>query len=361
VLSWFFLFIGWCSERLRGTIRSMQFVIAFLIVAAGGGVFDVSAEERVSEEAIRGAVKKAIPLLEAGAKGSMEKRKQCFTCHNQGLPVMALVTSRGRGFEIDETNLERQIEFTAKFLEGNRTNYLAGKGQGGAALTAGYALWTLENGGWKADDTTAAVSEYLLLRQNDLDHWKPQTVRPPTEESEFTVSYVALRGLKTFGTAEQKERIAQRVERVRAWILKTPARDTEDRVFRLRALQVADAPSGEISSAVKELTAAQREDGGWPQLEKMESDAYATASALAALHQADGMATTDTAYQRGLRWLLGHQLADGSWHVRTRSEPIQNYYESGFPHGDDQFISITATGWAATALALALPKEGRTR
>jgi hypothetical protein len=335
----------------------MQFVIALLIVVAGGGLFNVSAGERVDDEAIRGAVKKALPLLEAGAKGSMEKRKQCFTCHNQGLPVMALVTARGRGFEIDDLDLQRQLEFTAKFLEGNRTNYLSGKGQGGAALTAGYALWTLENGGWKPDDTTAAVSEYLLLRQNDLDHWKPQTVRPPTEESEFAVSYVALRGLKTFGTQEQKERIAQRLERVRGWILKTPARDTEDRVFRLRALEVTDAPSGQISAAVKDLASLQREDGGWAQLEKMESDAYATGSALAALHQAGSIATTNVAYKRGLSWLLAHQLADGSWHVRTRSEPIQSYYESGFPHGDDQFISITATGWAATALALALPER----
>ena len=53
---------------------------------------------------------------------------------------MALVTARGRGFEIDEGNLQRQVEFTAKFLETNRTNYLSGKGQGGAALTAAYAL-----------------------------------------------------------------------------------------------------------------------------------------------------------------------------------------------------------------------------
>src|SRR4051812_44882878 len=102
----------------------MQFIIAFLIVAAGGGLFNGSAGERVGDDAIRGAVKKVLPLLEAGAKGSMEKRKQCFPCHNQGLPVMALVTARGRGLAIDGENLQRQLEFTAKFLEGNRTNYL---------------------------------------------------------------------------------------------------------------------------------------------------------------------------------------------------------------------------------------------
>ena len=73
------------------------------------------------------------------------------------------------------------------------------------------------------------------------------------------------------------------------------------------------------------------------------------------MHQAGGLATTDAAYQRGLRFLLSTQLPDGTWHVHTRSKPIQTYYESGYSHGEDQFISITAAGWATTALALALP------
>jgi hypothetical protein len=34
---------------------------------------------------------------------------------------------------------------------------------------------------------------------------------------------------------------------------------------------------------------------------------------------------------------------------------IQTYYEAGYQHGEDQFFSITAAGWATTALALALP------
>jgi hypothetical protein len=304
---------------------------------------------------IKAAVMKSVPLLETAARGSMEKRKQCFTCHNQALPVMALTTARSRGIKVDAENLRRQVEFTADFLAKNRTNYAAGKGQGGQALTAGYALWALEMGGWKSDGTTDAVAEFLLTFQKDLDHWKPQTVRPPSEESFFTVSYVALRGLKTFGTAEQRQRISQRTAQVRQWMLKTAPSETEDRVFRLRSLQVAEAPTDEIQRARQELLKAQRADGGWAQLDRLESDAYATGTALAALHQAGGVPTADPAYRKGLRFLLAKQLDDGSWHVVTRSEPIQTYYESGYPHEEDQFISITAAGWATTALALALP------
>jgi hypothetical protein len=87
----------------------------------------------------------------------------------------------------------------------------------------------------------------------------------------------------------------------------------------------------------------------------MASDAYATATALVALHQAGGVSTDDPVYQRGLQWLLQAQLPDGSWHVRTRSQPIQIYFGSGYPHKKDQFISITAACWATTALLLDLP------
>ena len=332
------------------------FARAALLYAFPGFLFDDFAEELVpGTEAIKAAVAKSLPLLEAGARGSMEKRKQCFTCHNQGLPIMALTTARSRGITIDAENLRRQIQFTADFLGKNRTNYLDGRGQGGQALTAGYALWTLEMGGWKSDETTDAVAEFLLKFQNDLDHWKPQTVRPPSEESMFTVSYVALRGLQKFGTTGQQERIAQRTAQVRQWALNTQAQETEDRVFRLRCLHVADAPQDVIRGAAQDLLKTQRADGGWAQLASLDSDAYATGTTLVALHQAGGVATADRAYRNGLRFLLARQLDDGSWHVPTRSTPIQTYYESGYPHGEDQFISITAAGWATTALALALP------
>ena len=309
-----------------------------------------------SAASIHAAVEKSLPLLTAGARGSIEKRERCFTCHNQGLPIMALSAAQSRGIKIDAEELRKQVKFTADFLERNRTNYLAGKGQGGQTDTAGYALWALENSGWKPDATTAAVTEYLLLWQRDMPHWKPQSKRPPTEQSLFTSTHAALRGLQTFGTTAQRPRIDARVAQVREWLLKTPAEDTEDRVFRLRALQAARAPAAEISKAAQELRRTQHADGGWAQLDKSESDAYATGTALVALHQTGGVATTDEIYQKGLRYLLSKQLADGSWLVTSRSKPIQTYYESGYPHGTNQFISISASGWATTALTLALPK-----
>jgi hypothetical protein len=67
------------------------------------------------------------------------------------------------------------------------------------------------------------------------------------------------------------------------------------------------------------------------------------------------LSTDDPVYRRGVGFLLKTQLADGSWLVHSRSKPFQTYFESGFPHGKDQFISMAASAWATTALALACP------
>jgi squalene cyclase len=101
----------------------------------------------------------------------------------------------------------------------------------------------------------------------------------------------------------------------------------------------------------------QRPDGGWGQLDNLDSDAYATGSALVALYKAGGLPTANPVYQRGLGFLLKSQREDGSWYVKSRSKPFQVYFESGFPHGKDQFISMAASGWAVTALALTFPAK----
>lgn len=308
-------------------------------------------------EQVRAAVAQSLPLLEAGAKGSLEQRARCFTCHNQGLPIMALSAAQVRGFTVDNQHLRRQVQHTADFLGKNRAQYLEGKGQGGQIDTAGYALWTLAIAGWQPDGTTAAVAEYFLIHQREADHYQPTSRRPPSEQSHFTSSFVALRGMKSFGTAEQQPRIEERIAKVREWLFKTPPQDTEDRVFRLRALHAAGAANDEIRRARDELLTVQRPDGGWSQLADLASDAYATGSVLVALHEAGGLPTDDAAYRRGLAYLIANQQRDGSWHVVSRAKPFQTYFESGYPHGKDQFISCAAAGWATTALALSLPLD----
>ena len=106
-----------------------------------------------------------------------------------------------------------------------------------------------------------------------------------------------------------------------------------------------------LQAAARELLAVQRSDGGWSQEPSLESDSYATGEALTALLESGMAAPQDAAVRRGVAFLLRTQLQDGSWHVTSRAVPIQIYFESGFPHGTDQWISAVGTAWAVRALA----------
>jgi hypothetical protein len=329
-------------------------VVSSATVLLAAGAVSAAEPAPAAPDDVRAAVGKALPLLLKGAEGHVEQRT-CFACHNQALPMLAFTTARARGFPVRDEDLKKQTQFIAAFLEKNAEDYRQGRGQGGQVDTAGYALWTLELGGWKPDATTEAVVEYLLLRDKDRDHWRTTSQRPPSEVSDFTPTYLAIRALRRWSTEAQKERIAKRVDAARDWLVKATAGDTEDRVFRLLALHAAGAEDEDVRSAAKELKRSQRKDGGWGQTDTMDSDAYATGSALIALQFTGHLKTTDPAYQRGVVFLMKTQQEDGSWLVRSRSKPFQTYFESGFPHGKDQFISMAASGWAATALVRTLP------
>ena len=308
-------------------------------------------------ETLREAAGRSLTLLETSSRIAIGERPNCFTCHHSGLPAAAFLAAGEKGFDQFGEALKAQMRFTAGVLAKNRERYAEGRGPGGASFGAASALWALQLGGWPADETTRTVAGYVLEHQSDRDFWTPPSTRPPAEESPFSATYVALESLRAYGGDLDPQRLADRVERARRWLGRTPPETTEDRVFRLLALASggSDAGGDEDTAAAAQLLATQREDGGWGQLEELSSDAYATATALVGLFWADPQAKSDPAWQRGLAWLLDAQLPDGSWHVRSRADPFQKYYESGYPHGPDQFLSITAACWATIALLAALP------
>lgn len=312
-----------------------------------------SAEPEPAE--LRSAISKGISLIEASSKEYL-KQRQCFSCHHQAMPLVTLSEARRRGFLIDEDNFQAQVERARRHLEGGKKQYFEGRGQGGRVDTAAWGLWALESGGYAPDETTAAVTHFLLNYQKKLNHWNPPGNRPPTGASRFASSYVALRGLDHFGTSEQQEEIADRRDRIARWLESSDPKDTEDRVYRLRILNYLGTGDEELQPAADDLLKRQNEDGGWSQKDDMPSDAYATGTVLVALYEAGGLEVTDARYQRGIEYLLSTQLDDGSWKVETRSKPIQTYFESGFPHEKSQFVSVAGSSWAVTAMLYAFPE-----
>jgi len=223
---------------------------------------------------------------------------------------------------------------------------------GGLSTTTGYILMALDAQDVPACESTDSLMRLLRLWQRPDGSW-PTPVRPPIEASEFTATAVAARGLRTYGVDHPAANQAA-LARARNWLETRQPANHEDRVFRLLGLIWAEGSKAVQSAAKDELLKGQRQDGGWAQTDYRSSDAYATGEALFALRAA-GLSADSRVYRRGVRYLLKTQLVDGSWLVRTRSHPTQSYFESGFPHGEDQFISAAATNWATQALLLSLP------
>jgi len=124
--------------------------------------------------------------------------------------------------------------------------------------------------------------------------------------------------------------------------------------MRLMGLVWTKASRPEVEAAVRQVLGQQRAVGGWQQRDELEPDAYATGLSLYALHVAV-IRPTDDAYVKGVKFLLQNQYQNGAWLVKTRSYPTQPYYESGYPFGNNQFISAAGASWAALAIADTLP------
>jgi hypothetical protein len=300
-------------------------------------------------QGVRDAATRAVRLIDRTSANFLTTRT-CFTCHTQTLSAMVLRDARKVGLEIDETNFKRQYQ---------RAFEVHGVLGGVRVDTVGYALWALDIGQHAADEKTEAMVEYVLNYQKDLGTWKITVDRPPAEASNFTTNYVALRGLNRYGNAKQREAIATRATAVKQWLESVNADDTEDQVFRLRLAHELKLPSEQVDRFVQKLLSEQDAEGGWLQKPGMKPDAYATALVLVALHDAGGVSHQHSAWQGGVDYLLRTQKPDGSWHVVSRAKPLQEYFESGFPHGKDQFISAFATGWATEALLMSLAQERR--
>lgn len=329
--------------------HSISWVCSFAIMIVGNAKAD-------SAKQIKKAITNSLSLIQHSIKQYHEHR-QCFSCHHQAIPTLTLAMAKKHGYPVDESLIQKEQETTSAHLERSKKKYLNGTGTGGGVDTAGYALWTLEAAKSKPDEFTAAVVEYLLKRDKKRNHWRCSSNRPPSEASNITTTALALRGIDIFGTEEQQSRIKERIKKVRQWMIDVKPKDTEDHVFRLQGLYYLDVKDELIESGVTALLKLQRKDGGWAQKPDMESDAYATGTALVTLKEVGGIDVSNPVYQRGMEYLLKTQRPDGSWYVNSRSKPFQKYFESGFPHKKDQFISITASGWATQALILAAKNE----
>ena len=299
--------------------------------------------------ATQAAIERGLLVLERGA-GAYPGNQSCFSCHHQTLPMLAMTTARDAGLKFNRELFDAQVKFTRKSFDERKARLSKGEHVGGRAATVSFGLWMLSLADESPDDLGAAMTAYLLSVQQSDGRWKPPSNRPPLEVSSVSCTVLSAIGMKRLASQDQQEQVAASITLAKAWLATAPLEDQEDLNFALWGEVLLGGFEARMERLRDRILAARNVDGGWSQLRTMNSDAYATGQTLYVLAEA-GFPVSEASFREGVCYLLETQQDDGSWHVVTRSKPVQPWFDNGDPHEKDQFISIAATGWATAALA----------
>lgn len=322
------------------------------IVAMLGGQRSsaVAAVQTAGRETLdaRRAIERALPLLEST---SVEYFKQsgCVGCHHQDMIGGASAAAARKGLAVNASIRQEQLRTVTTELGREREALLQNmfiSVDGNAFLLA-----MLAEVNHPADESTDALVSLLASQQNTSGNWgKFPAMRPPLESSPFVGGALAVRAMAHYAIPARKSEFDQRIAAARQWLTAARPHTSYEHYYRLMGLKWSSAGRAEVERALADVRRLQRSDGGFPQTAYLASDAFATGAALIAMREA-GVSPRDAAVQRAARFLLANQREDGSWHVPSRSPKFQPYFQSGFPHDHDQWISAAASALAVNALA----------
>ena len=304
----------------------------------------------------REAAEKSLSLLQ-NTSSSFLREGGCVSCHAQNLTGVAVGVARANGLHVNEAAAAEQLKSVKSQFASFDQVLLQRMDPPGAVDVIMYSTLELAAEGIAPDRVIDAMVDNIAAEQRSGGNWHfPVLARPPMEDGDFSRTAISLHCLSLYPLAGRKAEFDQRIARAAAWLKSASPKTTEDRSMQLLGLKWANTDQRWLQDPLKALLALQRSDGGWAQTPELASDAYATGQVLYTLHEL-GIPAGDAAYRSGVAYLLSTQHEDGSWYVRSRAPKFQPYFQSGFRHDHDQWISSAATAWAAMALTYAAPEK----
>ena len=311
---------------------------------------------------VSAAVNKCLPVLEKSSHLFLKNAAPmvlCHSCHNQGLGIVAFQMAKERGFPVNDTVFHEAIDSTQKQWKtyGDKQALMEKNEVLPVVITGCYDLWALAEVKYRGDKMIQIISQNIMRKQGFDGSWQSPGKRPPLEYYSFSLTALAVKNMQAYMPPGLKDEVAARVARARAWMTRTEPVANEEKAYQLLGLTWCNGDQPVIHRQAQKLLAAQHRDGGWSQLNTLPTDAYATGQSLYALVKSGQLSVDDPAYQRGIDFLLTTQEPDGTWHVKKRAFPFVPYVNSGFPHGEDQFISAAGSNWAIMALLLSIKNE----
>lgn len=307
------------------------------------------------------AVAISLKLIESST-GQFAEATTCVSCHQEGLGRITTAEAQAHGFKLDPKVDRMEKDRIMGMLMGTKPLHERALKDPNAmkqlplieineVTTAdSWVLAGLAAQNEPPSEATAAMTMVLAKQQSKDGCWTFALPREPMQSSFFTFTALSVRALNTYAPKSDAAEVADRIGRAKAWLMSAKVQNSEDRASKLLGLKWSGAEEQARKDAAAAILADQRPDGGWAQLPNLQSDAYATGQALYALRESGEVSPDDSAYKKGVRYLLLTQDDDGSWLVTKRAMAANNYFDAGFPHGESQYASFNGTCWATLAL-----------
>lgn len=279
------------------------------------------------------------------------RKHDCFSCHNNGDAARALYVARGLSFDVGPDVL---ADTSAWLLKPDQWKHNGGEGEFSdkklANIQFAAVLATaVETGAVRQSAPLRRAAQMVVEAQEPDGSWKVAAdglAGSPATWGRFLATAMARR---TLIQADSKQ-FAEPIARAAAWLRRAEPKSVLDAAAVLFALAQADDESAARQRAhcLDLIRRGEADGGGWGPYVTSSPEAFDTAVVLLALTQLPQEETVVPMLNRGRRYLIESQLADGSWLETTRPAEQESYAQR-----------LSTAGWATWALLATVPTNGR--
>jgi hypothetical protein len=273
--------------------------------------------------------------------------KKCFSCHNNGDGARALFTASAAGFNV----APQAVADTSRWLLlpnqwDQRAERLAEHEKTLARIQFASGLFAGHRAGRvKGDEALRRAAALVAKVQQPDGSWKVDTegsVGSPVTYGPVLATVQAREVLHGADPIVHRDAI----RRAETWLLGKRPRNLPDAAAVVMAFAGRKEATADVAvqRSLELIRTAEAPGGGWGPFATTPPEPFDTALVVLALRSLPRSAATEAALARGRAYLVGTQLADGSWPETTRPAGSESYAQR-----------LSTTGWATLALLATRP------
>jgi squalene-hopene/tetraprenyl-beta-curcumene cyclase len=329
-------------------MRRLSAAVTVILLPAGAVAADPAPD-------VKETISRGLTFLAKDNLAWKEKRR-CAECHHAPFTIWALNEGKKRGYAADEKAL---ADLTSWVLAKDHLAKLVAKPPKREQIELNEAPLMLavgvEAGGDKGTrDGLKQLLTSVLADQDKDGSWRLSYEFRPIGSSPEVLTTLALLALSAPNAPDMGEGGKAARERGLKWLRDAkPDGELQAAALRLILWRRLGLPAGEWEPLVKKIRSAQNPDGGYSQVPKAKSDAYATGQALYALAEA-GAKPDDEAVRKAQSFLAKTQREDGGWAMVSRA-----IMRDGKPPKNLEPITHAGSAWAVLGLVRSSPSVAK--